>query len=80
VRLISELIIPACEGRAFEVAKGQTLRIHQIDGGQVGDCVFYNYRESFHTGASWGLNKNLGTGTSKAYKHFIPRRRGKTPC
>ena len=61
---------------AFEVAKGQTLRIHQIDGGQVGDCVFYNahdYRESFHVGASWGLNKNLGTGTSKSYRHFYSK-------
>ncbi|MFQ5878503.1 MAG: DUF1989 domain-containing protein, partial [Acidobacteriota bacterium] len=58
-KVLRELVIPAREGRAFEVSKGQVLRIHQIEGGQVGDCVFFNardHRESFHVGQSWAIN------------------------
>ena len=71
-----EFIIPATEGRAFEVRKGQTLRIHQVVGGQVGDCVFYNardYKEMFHVGQSWAINVILGTGTSKSFQHFYSK-------
>lgn len=74
--IVTEFIIPACEGRAVEVKRGQTLRIHQTKGGQVGDCVFYNaddYREVFHVGQSWALNVMAGTGTSKAFKHFYSK-------
>ena len=73
---ISETVIPATEGRAFELKKGQTLRIHQIDGGQVGDCVFYNahdHQEWFHVGQSWAINVILGTGTAKHFKHFYSK-------
>ena len=73
---VSDFIIPATEGRAFEVKKGQTLRIHQVVGGQVGDCVFYNahdYKEMFHVGQSWAINVILGTGTSKSFKHFYSK-------
>jgi hypothetical protein len=52
------------------------LRIHQITGGQVGDCVFYNahdYKEWFHVGQSWAINVILGTGTSKSFKHFYSK-------
>lgn len=53
--LAEGFIIPATTGRAFEIKKGQTFRIHQVNGQQVGDCVFYNahdYREMFHVGQS----------------------------
>jgi len=73
---VSEFVIPAREGRAFKVEKGQTFRIHQVEGGQVGDCVFYNAhdpKEYFHVGQSWAINGILGTGTSKSFKHFYSK-------
>ena len=66
--IADEFIIPARHGRAFEVKKGQTFRIHQVDGKQVGDCVFYNandYKEWWHCGQSWAINVICGTGTEK---------------
>jgi len=74
--LVNELVIPAREARAFEVKRGQIFRIHQITGGQVGDCVFYNaddYREMFHVGQTWAINGILGTGTSKSFPHFYSK-------
>ena len=73
---VTEFVIPARQGRAVEVSKGQILRIHQIDGGQVGDCVFHNahdYREMFHVGQSWAINGILGTGTSKSFQYFYSK-------
>jgi uncharacterized protein len=73
---IETLVIPAGEGRAFTVRKGQSLRIHQITGGQVGDCVFYNaddYREMFHVGQSWAINVITGTGTAKSFRYFYSK-------
>lgn len=73
---VAEFTIPAREGRAFVVEKGQVLRIHQITGGQVGDCVFYNandYKEMFHVGQSWAINVICGTGTAKSFKHFYSK-------
>jgi uncharacterized protein len=73
---ILELIIPAREARAVVVKRGQILRIHQITGRQVGDCVFFNandYREMFHVGQSWAINVILGSGTSKSFRHFYSK-------
>jgi len=75
-KIVEEFVIPARYGRAFVVKKGQVLRIHQITGGQVGDCVFYNandYKEWFHVGQSWAINGILKTGTSKCFKHFYSK-------
>jgi hypothetical protein len=75
-RIASEFIIPARYGRAFVVKRGQTLRIHQVEGGQVGDCVFINandHREVFHVGQTWAINVFLGTGTGKRFKHFYSK-------
>lgn len=75
-RLVDEFVIPARYARAFEVKRGQVFRIHQIDGGQVGDCVFYNardHKEMFHVGQSWAINGILGTGTSKSFRHFYSK-------
>jgi uncharacterized protein YcgI (DUF1989 family) len=74
--LAEEFIIPATTGRAFEIKKGQTFHIHQVDGKQVGDCVFYNahdYREMFHVGQSWAINVICGTGTAKSFRHFYSK-------
>ena len=76
LEIVNQFTIPAREGRAVVVGKGQVLRIHQIVGGQVGDCVFYNAddrREWFHVGQSWATNVILGTGTSKSFKHFYSK-------
>lgn len=75
-RLIEEIVIPARYGRAVVVKKGQVLRIHQIDGGQCGDCAFYNahdYKEWFHVGQSWAINGILKTGTSKTFQYFYSK-------
>ena len=74
--LTEEFVIPARHATAFEVKQGQTFRIHQIDGYQVGDCVFYNahdYKEMFHVGQSWAINVICGSGTSISFKHFYSK-------
>ncbi len=73
---VEEFVIPARYGRAFTVDKGQVFRIHQVEGGQVGDCVFYNahdHKEMFHVGQTWAYNVILGTGTAKRYSHFYSK-------
>jgi len=75
-KIVEELVIPARHGWAGVVKRGQVLRIHQITGEQVGDCVFYNAndtKEWFHVGQSWAINGILMTGTAKAFKHFYSK-------
>ena len=76
MRIVDEFVIPARHGRAFVVKRGQVFRIFPREDGQVADCVFYNAndtREWFHVGATWSYNVNLGTGTSKSFKHFYSK-------
>ncbi len=71
-----EVIIPASQGAALEVKKGEVLRIYLVEDRQVGDCVFFNahdYREVFHVGQTWAMNVILGTGTAKNFKHFYSK-------
>jgi uncharacterized protein len=71
--LISDLIIPAGEARAFLVEKGQILRIAQIDGHQVGDVIIFNahdYKEHFNVSESLILNWIEGTGDLKHIEKF----------
>ena len=75
-KVVQDTIIPARHGMAFEVKKGQVLRIYLVEDHQVGDCVFYNardYKEWFHVGQSWALNCMLGTGDAKSFKHFYSK-------
>jgi hypothetical protein len=75
-RVVEEFVIPARFGRACVVKRGQILRIHQVEGGQVGDCVFYNahdHKEWFHVGQTWAINVILGTGTGKRFQHFYSK-------
>ena len=75
-KLLEEFVIPKQEARAFVVPKGHILRIHLVEGRQVGDCVFYNaddHKEMFHCGQTWALNGVAGTGTSKAFKYFYSK-------
>ena len=51
-KMVSELVIPRLEGRAVEVAKGQTLRITAHEGKQVADlyvCNRHDFRERLST-------------------------------
>ena len=44
-KLLTEFIIPKCEGRAFEVRKGQVFRVGAVEGKQVGDMTLLNLRD-----------------------------------
>jgi len=75
-RIIEDFIIPAAHGGACTVKKGQVLRIHLIEGQQVGDCAFFNAddpKEQFHVGQSWAMNVMLGTGNARAFRHFYSK-------
>ena len=75
-KVIQDTVIPAEHGAAFEVKKGQVLRIYQSEEKQVGDCVFFNahdYKEFFHVGATMAMANWLGTGTAKAYTEFYSK-------
>jgi len=65
--LEKELVIPAGEGRAFTIRKGQVCRVTALEGEQCLDAVFLNaddYRERFHTWFSYSFNCKLGTGNA----------------
>ena len=75
-KVVQDSVIPARHGMAFEVKKGQVLRIYQVEEKQVGDVVFFNandYQEWFHVGQTWTINGHLGTGTAKSFKHFYSK-------
>lgn len=44
-KLVNEFIILKAEARAFEVMKGQTLRVIEIEGKQVGDMTALNLHD-----------------------------------
>jgi len=57
-QVIREILVPAREGRATEVAAGQVLRVVDVDGQQVGDMVVLNrhdFRERYCAWLSWIL-------------------------
>ena len=75
-KVIQDTVIPAEHGMAFEVKKGQVLRIYQVEEKQVGDCAFFNthdYKEFFHLGQTWTMANHLGTGTAKSFTHFYSK-------
>lgn len=52
-QVLSEVVLQPGTGKAFEVKRGQVLRIEQIEGGQCVDFNCFNlhdYKEYFHTG------------------------------
>ena len=72
-RVVQDIVVPAGHGRACRVERGQILRIHLIEGQQVGDCAFLNAddpREQFHVGQTWALNVMLRQGTARAFSRF----------
>ena len=74
--VVLDEIIPATYARAYEVKKGQVIRIYEVEDSQVSDLVFFNahdYKEWFHVGQSWLMNVALGTGDAKNFKHFYSK-------
>ncbi len=75
-RIIEEFVIPAEHGSAFLIKRGQVLRIHLVEGQQVGDCAFFNAddpKEQFHVGQTWALNVMLQTGTARSFRYFYSK-------
>jgi uncharacterized protein len=75
-RIIQDFVIPAEHGGACLVRTGQVLRIHLVEGQQVGDCAFFNAddpKEQFHVGQSWALNVMLNTGTAQSFRYFYSK-------
>jgi len=61
----SELIIPKCEGRSFEVNKGQVLRVIEVDGPQAADMVSFNRHDMRESLSVW-LSRHLSHNFTKA--------------
>ena len=75
-KVIQDEVIPAEHGMAFEIKRGQVLRIYQVEEKQVGDCAFFNahdYKEFFHVGQTWSTNNRLGNGTAKSFTQFYSK-------
>jgi hypothetical protein len=61
-RVVSEFVIPARSGKAFEVRKGQILRITETEGKQVADVNAWNrhdYRERMDVISSMFMGRNF---------------------
>lgn len=61
-RCLRNFVIPACEGAAFEVYKGEYLKIIEIEGKQVADFNAFNthnFQEKFSASLTRNLNGNL---------------------
>ncbi len=75
-KLVKELIIPKCEGRAFEVMRGQVLRVIAIEGKQVGDMTALNlrdFKEQFNSYVTTSANDSSFSKATKLYSgppHF----------
>ena len=52
-KVSSEFIIPKCEGKAFTVKKGQTLRIIEIEGAQAADMIAFNLHDMKESFSAW---------------------------
>ncbi len=67
-KLVTEVMVPRCHGRAVEVRAGQLLRLIAVDGPQVADTSFLaldNPREGYHAGQTVALNMLAGTGSMR---------------
>ena len=69
-KIVHEFIIPRCEARAFEVLKGQVLRVIAIEGKQVGDMTVLNLHDFRETLSAQCTNSFNGRSLSKAAKLF----------
>jgi uncharacterized protein YcgI (DUF1989 family) len=63
--MIQRFVIPPGSGKAFPVSAGQTLRVMQVEGGQVASLLVLNahdYKEQGMARFSGNLSEILGTG------------------
>lgn len=69
-KMVKELIIPKCEGRAFEVMRGQLFRVIEVEGKQVGDMTLLNlrdFREKFSSQVTVAANNMSFKKATKLY-------------
>ena len=65
-KVIQNFVIPKAQGKAFEVHKGQVLRIIENEGPQVPDLIMYNLhdmRERFSVPITRVMNRDKNTRT-----------------
>ncbi len=75
-KMVKEFIVPKCSSKAFEIRKGQILRVIAAEGKQVADIRFLNahdYREQFASRFSVSLNSTQGLGGMKRIKKFYSK-------
>lgn len=61
-RVLQDVVQQPGKGVSFKVLKGQTLRIIEVEGGQVGDLIAYNlhdYKERFSASLTSALHLSL---------------------
>ena len=66
----SDFVIPKCEGRAFTVKKGQTLRIIEIEGVQAADLIAFNLHNLKESSSAW-LTRHLHSVFDKQKKKLV---------
>ena len=67
---MNEFFIPKCEGRAFTVRKGQTLRVIEVEGPQAADLIafnLHNWKESSCVWLTRTLNDKSFTRANRLY-------------
>jgi len=61
-----QVLIPATEGAAFVVRRGETIRVIDLEGHQIGDFICFNLhqpREKLSTGETVNFNSLAGSGS-----------------
>jgi uncharacterized protein YcgI (DUF1989 family) len=64
-----EFVIPACDGRAFTVRKGQVLRIIAAEGPQAADMVAFNLHDHRETYCAW-LTRQMSRSFTRSSRLF----------
>ena len=61
-----QILIPATEGAAFVVRRGETIKVIDVEGHQIGDFICFNFhqpREKLSTGETVNFNSLAGSGS-----------------
>lgn len=76
------ILIPATEGAAFVVRRGETIKVIDVEGHQIGDFICFNLHQSWEklsTGETVNFNSLAGNGSihltvgSKLYSNLQTR-------
>lgn len=76
LRVVDEFIIPKCSSRAFDLKKGQVMRVIAHEGKQVADIRFlnrHNFKEQFSAWVTLAIPAWLGQGDRKSIKKLYSR-------